>query len=186
MSQTLRSRTAKIPVLLAIALLSIVAIAILAPTVKASPAITWSVSKSYYSNGNLIYIVIKGGNLYAEVDIYRYYYTSSGWRGGLAGYFTVQGSINWYGSAKVTATAYLCSNGYCYPVKTWDSSSPSLMASYLRQYLQNFFATMCYFTNCWALSSYVQSIIAPYILYGGPGYILGVTFTYLMYMAVTL
>jgi hypothetical protein len=172
--------------LLTISLLFIALVPLAMPAAHASPPITWSISRSYYNNGNLIYIVFKVGNLYAEADIYKYYYTSSGWRGGLAGYFTVQGSITWYQSAKVTATAYLCTNGYCYPVKTWESSSVNPLEVYLRQYLQNFFATMCYYTNCWSLVSYVQSLIAPYISSGAFGYILGVPFIYFVYMAASL
>jgi len=175
----------KILGLLAVALLSLMLIPSVMPAAHASPAITWSTSESYSSNGNLIYIVAKGGNLYLEVDIYKYSYRSGGWYGGLIGYFTVQGSTTWYGSAKVTATAYLCSSGYCYPVRTWESSV-NIIVTYLRQYLQNFFATACSYTNCWSLVGYVRSLIAPYTMTNVLGTIGGVSFIYLAYMALPL
>jgi hypothetical protein len=156
------------------------------PSAHASPPITWSTSKSFYSNGNLVYIVFKGNpNLYGELDIYRYYYASSGWQGGLVGYFAVSGTITAPLTAKLTATAYLCSNNFCYPVKTWESSI-NLLEAYLKQYLQSFFLAMCYYTNCFSLVSYVQSVIAPYIFSGYLGYLWTIPFIYVIYAAVAL
>lgn len=156
------------------------------PAVRASPAITWSTSRTYSYNGNLIYVVAKGGNLYGEVDIYRYYYASGRWLGGLVGYFTLQGSVTWWGSPKLTATAYMCSNGFCYPVKSWESQTLSVLEMYVRQYLQSFFATACYYTNCLSLANYVSGLIAPYTGSLVLGSLTGVSFMTILYLALPL
>lgn len=167
--------------LLAISLLCVVSVPLAMPAAHASPPITLVTSKSFYINGNLINIVVYGGNLYAQVNLYKYSYISGGWRGGLVGYFTIQCSVTWYGTAKATVTAYQCTNGYCYPVKTWDLGSVNLLETYIRQYLQGFFAALYYGTS---LVSYVQSVIAPYIWSATLGSMLGVYFTYFLYIAI--
>jgi hypothetical protein len=176
-----RMRTA----LLVAAMLSLVLVSSLVMTASASPPITWSILRTYSYNGNQILIVAKGGYLYIEVDIYKYVYTASGWFWRLISYFTVQASTTWYGTAKVTASAYLCYNGYCYPVKTWESSVNAIV-TYLQQYLQNFFAAMCSYTNCWSLATYVRSLLAPYTMSNFLGVIGGISFIYLVYSAVPL
>lgn len=172
--------------LLVVALLLAISVPLAMPAVRASPPITWSTARSYMYKGNLIYVVAKGGNLYGEVDIYKYYYSSGRWVGGLVGFFTVQGSMSWWNGPKLTATAYMCSNGFCYPVKSWESQSINLLEMYVRQYLQSFFAAACYYTNCFSLVNYVGSLIAPYTGSLILGSLAGVSFTTILYLALPL
>jgi hypothetical protein len=158
-------------IMLSSILISLLSLATAIATVNAATPITWGNSKTVTINGNQFLIVERGGNLYYEAHIYKYT-TNCGWAE--LGYFTVQVSTTWYGTVKATATANLCYKGYCYPVKTLESSL-NVIEYNVKQYIQNFYLALQAYSNV-NLAAQVYSLIMPYMNSMMLGMIGGTTF----------